>query len=441
MTKLWNLNKAKPLLLTASLMIVIVLLIAVAALTRDPVAQTDAVSPALNVLAQRNSMAMAGLKGSAIEFASEDFARAMNLSHVSEVTITSVPPTTDGTLRLGSTVVHRGQTVSASKLSLLTYEASSAEIATSSFQFRVNGSPVDVTCHLYLLERVNSAPTLDMVPKTSLNVSTHRNVTLYGTLPCHDPDGDATLIEIVSYPKTGLLVLTDPLTGTYTYTPGENLSGKESFTYVARDTYGNYSAAATVSLSVVKPSTSVVYADLGEHPCHHAALTMTEAGIMSGTQVGSSVYFYPEKTVTRGEFLVWAMNAMGMTEVTPSEATVFADDSDIPGTMKGYVTAAYELNYIKGEPAENGTLCFYPNRAITRAEAAVILGSMLNAATPTVTPMFSDSSEIPAFAVSSVYSMNAMGILSANGGSISPRSAVTRGEAAQMLTALMTVKK
>ena len=78
---------------------------------------------------------------------------------------------------------------------------------------------------------------------------------------------------------------------------------------------------------------------------------------------------------------------------------------------------------------------------ITRAEAAVILGNMLNAATPTVTPTFSDSEEIPAWAAPSIHSLSAMGVMTPVGGSISPLSEVTRGDAAELLCALMEAKQ
>lgn len=402
---------------------------------------TAAVSPALYVLAEQSGMAMAGLKGAPIDLEGEDFARAMNLSSVSKVTITETPPITDGELRVGTTVVNKGQTISGSNLSLLTYVASDASIATSSFRFAVNDSPVDVRCDLYLLEEVNQCPTLSMVPETSLNVSTHRNITLHGTLPCYDPDGDDTIIEIVSYPKTGILILTDRATGTYTFTPGVNYSGKDSFTYVARDKYGNYSASATVSLTVVKPSTSVVYADLVDSPIYNAALDVTEAGIMSGSQVGSETYFYPSQGVSRGEFVVMAMHALDMTELQSVSKTVFSDDGDIPDSMRPYLATAYQLGYIQGEAQSDGGLCFSPNREITRAEAAVILGKMLNAPVPTVTPTFSDSSEIPTWAAPSIYSLHALGVMTSGDGNILPMDTLTRGDAATMLSAVMTVTK
>ena len=83
-------------------------------------------------------------------------------------------------------------------------------------------------------------------------------------------------------------------------------------------------------------------------------------------------------------------------------------------------------------------LCFEPNRAITRAEAAVMLGSMINASAPTVAPVFSDADAVPAWASSSLSALAAMGIMDTNGGNIDALSSVTRADAAQMLVNLMT---
>lgn len=401
------------------------------------VADTDPVSPALCVLAEQHSMAKAAVRGNPIEFEHDDFARAMNLASISEITVTEVPPIADGELRVGSIVVEKGQRIRGDNLSILSYVASGDEIDESSFRFRVGKSPVEMTCFLYLLDEANEAPTLGFVPKASLNVSTHKNVTLYGTLSCYDPDGDETFIEIVSYPTSGILVLTDRRTGEYTYTPSAGASGKDSFTYVARDRYGNYSASATVSLSVLTPSTSVVYADLSADPCHSAAISMSEAGVMSGTQVGASTYFYPEATVTRGEFVVMAMKTVGITSVAPVKQSVFSDDASFSETTRNFVSAAYELGYLHGEFASDGSLMFYPERTITRAEAAVILANMIDAATPTVTPIFGDSAEIPAWAAPSVYSLSAMGILPTSQGNVSPRAFLTRGDAAMIFQALL----
>ncbi|MBO5845325.1 MAG: cadherin-like domain-containing protein, partial [Clostridia bacterium] len=232
----------------------------VAAITPSVSAKEEAapVSYGLYILAEDSSMAMAGLTGNKISFEAEDFARAMNLSGVRSITITEVPPTADGELLIGSTVVNKGQTISGSNISLLSYSARAKSTSSSYFKFRAEDAPYEIRCNLYMLDSVNHAPTLNVASDAALKVSTHKNITLYGTLPAYDPDGDELIIEVVSYPKDGILLLADRSTGAYTYTPGTNYTGKDSFTYVARDKYGNYSAGATVNLTVNKRSTSAV---------------------------------------------------------------------------------------------------------------------------------------------------------------------------------------
>lgn len=395
-------------------------------------------SPALGCLAEQNTMAKATVTGGVIEFSPDDFARALNIKGIESITITSLPATADGELRVGSAVLTSSQTLSAASVSLMTFYPSSA-VSSSSFRFTVDDSPVEMCCQLYVLDETNHAPTLSLAPKTALEVSTYRDVTFFGTLPYYDPDGDNTYIDVVSYPEKGLLVVEDRTVGSYRYIPYDGSTGKDSFTYVARDIYGNYSASATVSLRINKADTSVSYVDLNDSPYHNAALAMTERGIMSGTQVGSATYFYPDTTVSRAEFTVMAMNAAGITEVNPVSATVFADDNDIPERMKSYIAAAYDLGYIKGSEVD-GKLCFRPNDPLTRAEAAVMLANMLDAAAPTVTPVFGDSEDIPAWATASVNSLSAMGVLSSYSGNIEPLSQVTRGDAAGILSNFMLLK-
>lgn len=398
------------------------------------------VSPALYVLAEEHAMAKASLRGNAISFEQDDFARAVNLSSVSAITVTELPPITDGELRLGKVVVQKGQTIRGSNLSLLSYVPSNAQISTSSFRFTVETSPVEIPCHLYLLEKTNSSPTLSTASELALNVSTHQNVTFYGTLPCYDPDGDQTIVEIVSYPKNGILHLSDRFTGEYTYTPRLGDSGKESFTYVARDVYGNYSASETVSLSIIKPSSSTVYSDLIDSPICNAAISMTDVGIMSGTQRGTAVYFCPDESVSREDFVVMAMKVMGMKDFAPVSKTVFADDAEISSSAKSAIDAAFDLGYIRGEWQSDGSLCFAPDRAITRAESAVIVGRMLNVSTPTAKPNFSDANDIPAWAAPSMESLSAAHILHSVAGEAEPYAVVTRGDAARILAAMMQAR-
>ena len=398
------------------------------------------VSFALDTIAKENAMAKATLKGGTISFDASDFARATNLSKIDSITVTKLPPLSDGELRVGSSVLTAPQTLSASSIKLLSYEPKGS-IVTSEFYFTVNDSSTELCCKLYVLDEKNYAPTLSNVSQNALQVSTFENVSLYGTLPCYDPDGDKTFIEIVSYPKKGSLILDNRETGAYRFIPNEDFTGKDSFVYVARDIYGNYSPSATVSLNVKESAVSTSYIDLIDSRYHNAAIAMTEKGIMSGTQIGSSTYFYPAREMSRAEFTAMAMQSAGITKLNDSGAkTVFTDDAEIQSNFKPYIAAAYELGYIKGVE-KNGKLYFEPERAMTRAEAACLLSNMLDAATPTVSLSFSDSSDVPTWAEASVDAMTYMGVMNVVENKISPLACVTRGDAAEILWNFMRVKE
>ena len=421
---------AAMILLCAALMTIGIL--SVAAESED----IPVVSFGLNVLAAQTDMAVSAPIGNEITFSEEAFARAMNLSEVRYVTVKSLPAVTDGELLLGSTRVAAGQTVSAENLPYLSFCAADNEVTHSFFTFSVNGSATATVCNLYFMEEINYTPTVSMASSLSLNASTYKGVALHGKLSAYDPDGDALIFEVVSYPQNGAVRLTDRAEGTYVYTPNSGYVGSDQFSYIARDRYGNYSAAATVRLKVAQSGTAITYADMRDSAAYSAALTLTEAGVMSGVQVGKSYYFYPEEEVSRVEFLVMAMNAVGITDVPDCDATVFADDAEIEDEMKGYVAAAYELGYISGS-LSGGVLSFLPNESITRAQAAVILAGLVGTSDVAVTPTFADQSEIPVWAKDAIFSLNAVGIMGSESGYITPTAKLTRAQTAQMLAAAM----
>ncbi|MBQ9759968.1 MAG: S-layer homology domain-containing protein [Clostridia bacterium] len=413
------------------------LLVASSALPASAATAIPTVSYGLSVLAAQTDMAVMAPVGNEIAFSKEVFARALNLSNVRYVTVCSLPAATDGELVLGSTRVAAGQTVSADNLAYMTFRAANDEVPLhSSFTFTANGSANPIVCNLYLLDRGNYTPTVSVASSLSLNVSTYKELCAYGTLSAYDPDGDALCFEIVSYPENGAVRLTDKNYGTYVYTPQAGYIGTDSFSYVARDKYGNYSAAATVNLNVELSGTSVTYEDMKEREEYRSALALTEAGIMSGKQVGNLYYFYPEEQVSRVEFLVMAMNAVGINDVPDCAQTVFADDASIPPTMKGYVSAAYELGYINGIERD-GALCFAPNEPLTRAHAAVILEKLVGLDKFAVTPTFADAADIPTWASEAIYSLSAAGILSSVDGCVSPTASLTRAQTAHLLANTM----
>lgn len=399
----------------------------------------NVISYGLDVIAHRNDMAIAGIMGNALNFSSERFACAMNLSHINNITVTQLPDHTLGALYIGSEGVSEGQRISAANISLMTYEETELGIGkNNTFMFTVNDSSYEITCSVFMIEEINYSPTLSLASFASLNTETYKNIAVGGVLSAYDPEGDKIRYEIVRYPENGIIVLNDRNLGTYTYIPNSDFSGDDSFKYVVRDEFGNYSAANEVSVYVKTQSASTVYSDLVDDELHSHAISMTENGIMNGVQIGDSYYFDADREVTRAEFLVTAMNAIGIKNVPDAEKTVFADDEDIYDQMKGYISLAYSQKYISGIELE-GKLYFRPNEAITLSEAAVIVSNMIGYAEPKVAPAFADADTIPSWSGKAIKSLHTLGILECPDMVSGACNNVTRGDMAKILNKTMFV--
>ena len=397
---------------------------------------TGDLSSGLYVLASKSDMAKSASVGKKIVFSADDFERSLNLSKITSITVTSVPDITDGCLCLGEVVVNRGQTISRENLSLLNYRAGDERIKESFFTFKVNGGEYEMRCNLYFLDKENQAPTLELEDERIFSVSTHQYIEVFGKVSAYDPDGDDVRYEVVKYAKGGVLEF-DSKTGEYSYTPSGAYFGEDSFEYVAVDKYGNYSSSKTVNLNVEKLQTDVIYTDMQGHEDHHAALTMTEKGIMSGMTIGDSTFFMPDKSVSRVDFVVMLMHAIGEGDVEAVADTGFDDDEQIPNTMKGYVYKARKMGLISGAVDADGNYLFEPNRDISRAEAALIVNNLVNGKMPTVKPTFADKDSIPTWAHDAIYVLNDLGILVGINGEFAPSVSITRAQTAQMLYNLM----
>ena len=396
-------------------------------------------SQGVQILSASTEMAVWGPRGNDVTFEAEDFSRNLNLSRIDYIKVLSLPSAAEGELLMGSVRVSAGQIISGENLAHLCFSAADDSVTKASFTFSANGTATAVTCNVHLLNGTNYAPTVSMASSATLQMSTYRDREAHGRLSAYDPDGDALVFEIVKTPANGSVLLTDRSEGTYVYAPRSGFTGSDEFSYVARDVYGNYSSATTVKLRVMTSGTSVTYVDMADSKAANAALALTEAGVMSGVEIGNQHFFYPDRTVTRAELLVMAMNAAGITDVPASESTGFDDDADIATAMKGYVSAAYQMGYISGTLKE-GKLCFLPNEEINRAEAAVMICAILGEESSGVIPTFADGAEIPVWAQESIYTLNTLGVMDATDGYISPTSPLTREQAALILQAVTRLK-
>lgn len=418
--------------------LILVLIILTAAIPVS--ASSDArVSPGLDVLQNELFLSVSALEGETLSLGAEKFDGCIG-AKVESVTILSLPLVTEGSLKLGSLEVMKNQTISRQSLSMLCFVPAHDGICESSFRFSADTgySSYAAACSLYVLETANYAPTVSVFSDGFTSVKTAKNVSYFGSLKASDPENDPLTYEIVSYPSKGLITVTDRAHGSYRYTPASGYTGRDSFEYSATDKYGNSTGAVKITINVEKPASDVVYADLDGHWAENAAIRMAGAGIMGGTLTSDGMCFLPDQSVSRAEFLVMAMKAVGFTPAASVIDTGFADDAQISDEYKPYVAAAAEMGYISGVVDENGQTVFYPDREITRAEAAVILNSMLGAKQPVVKPVFSDITSVPAWACDALYAMNELGILNGTGeGNISPSSILTRAQTAQILMSVI----
>lgn len=396
---------------------------------------TGKISYGLDVIASENIIELAGIFGQPLNLSADKFACALNLSDVSKIEVTSLPKESEGTLYLGSTAVKEGQSISLGAISLLSFEYSGnkTDDVAAKFNVRVNGGAYEITCLVYMLDKVNASPTLSSIPTISLNVETYRDVAVGGVLYGYDVEGDKLTCEISSYPENGYITMVNKNSGEYLYTPFSGYSGKDEFTYVVKDKYGNYSECATVKINVSTPYSSVVYSDLIGDGDYSYAINMTDKNVMNGEKVGDYYYFRPDAKVSRVDFVVSAMKMLGIDNIPSVEATAFCDDGSIGDEVKGYISLAYSNKYISGIN-EGGKLYFKPDESITLSEAAVIISNIIGYSEYKSTPTFSNNEIIPTWSRDAVMSLRALGIIEAPIDSEFENSAVDRSCMAKLLS-------
>lgn len=247
----------------------------------------------------------------------------------------------------------------------------------------------------------------------NFDFNTYKNIAYYGTFSAYDPDGDSVIFQLVDKPARGALTIDEQNSTQFVYTPYENKTGKDSFSYIAIDSNGNESSEATVDILIKKPSTKVSYVDMIGHYAHNAAICLAEENILVGTCMDGEYYFQPEQTVTRSEFLVLAMSALDLDKLD-CVSIGFYDDFAIETWAKPYVSSALKAGVIQGSENENGQIVFGGADNITVSDAAVILNNLLSITDIPVETASFDTTSIPTWACQSVVNLESVGVLQAD---------------------------
>ncbi|MBP3542228.1 MAG: S-layer homology domain-containing protein, partial [Clostridia bacterium] len=188
----------------------------------------------------------------------------------------------------------------------------------------------------------------------------------------------------------------------------------DSFVFTATDPAGNVSRQATVTVQILKSTESRQYADTAGLSCQFEAQWLRNTGLFAGENVGGQDCFFPDKTVSRGDFLAMVTKALDI----PLEDSDFAGvPENVPLWLKPYVGAAIRSGLLEGLPEDWQT-----DGPITGAEVAVMLQNALDL------PVAAEVDEaLPAWAADSVATMAVSGIaLEAEGN-------LTRARASEVL--------
>lgn len=268
-----------------------------------------------------------------------------------------------------------------------------------------------------------------------LEIRTYRNIPYHAQFLSTDNEGDDVTYTVSAVPKRGTVAVKG---AEFTYTPKENKTGSDSFTYVATDSNGNASSPATVTVTIDKVKSGVTYSDMNGNQAAAAAQQLAEDGIFTGARIGDQYFFEPDRTVSRSQFLAMTMKAAGL-DATDVTMTGFSDDQAIPTWAKAYAAAGLSDGVILGKSTADG-VAFRGDDAITYNEAAAILNRVLSVNNVNLNTWYADRNAVPSWAAQAVGNMESVSVMAAGSfGSSTLNNSVTRADAAQMLASAKTL--
>ena len=317
------------------------------------------------------------------------------------ILIRQVPEPSVAEIKMGTRSIRPGDVLDASRLGELSLHPVSGENSEAVLSYLpISGGKLGEETQVVIRIRTGK----NEIPKAEdLSMETYKNIANNGKLKGTDPEGSALEFALADAPKLGKAEV--KADGTFLYIPEKNKVGEDSFTFTVKDEAGNVSDPATVKIRILKPNKSTAYTDMEGSNAHFEALWAQEQGLLSVTELAGRTCFSPQQTVSRGEFVVMAMD---MTEQPIDEnlkTSAFTDVEDCPQWMQVYLANAMRRGIIRGEVGDNGMI-FRPNDPITGREAAVILQNILQLP---VTASAGNSME-PAWAASSVQALLEAGL-------------------------------
>ncbi|MHB9095021.1 MAG: phosphodiester glycosidase family protein, partial [Eubacteriales bacterium] len=169
-----------------------------------------------------------------------------------------------------------------------------------------------------------------------------------------------------------------------------------------------------------------VFTDTGSSWAKDLISDMAANKIVSGYPDGR---FLPTKGVTRAEFVTLLANTLGW----GAETTGVRFKDAIPAWAQGSIAAAVNHGVVKGY--DDGT--FKPEKAINRAEMAVMIDKALGLINSSQSSKYSDAKAIQPWAVQSVRNTKVAGVMQGSNNRFRPKDIANRGEATAVMAKIL----
>lgn len=180
------------------------------------------------------------------------------------------------------------------------------------------------------------------------------------------------------------------------------------------------------------------FVDMDKHWALSYTAALYEHDIITGVSVGEESYFYPNRSITRGDFALMTARFLGVDLNNVGDVTLpYADVAQIPSWNLNAIKALYRLDIMKGSAGSDGTLYANAKSSITRAEAMAILSrTQPHGYEEASLSTFSDAAKVPTWATSHVASLVEQGVVGGSNGMLNPADPVSRAEVAKLLHSL-----
>ncbi|MCI2106697.1 MAG: S-layer homology domain-containing protein [Intestinimonas sp.] len=227
-----------------------------------------------------------------------------------------------------------------------------------------------------------------------------------------------------------------PAVSGISFVPTAGYAGTVSLSYTGRDSDDNTYAGIIVITVAPSASVSSSFTDMGGYAWAASSVEyLHTSGVVYGTGSGK---YSPSTSINRGNFILMLCRAF---KFNRSGGTGFSDVSS-GSYYDSAVRTAQAMGIAQGSGGK-----FYPDRALSREEAAVFLLRALRADGWTIEEgqrssltSYVDSSSVSEYAVGAVSAMVRLGVLQGDTSRhLNPQSTLTRAEMAVILHRAMTL--